>query len=114
LINRLINCTGPNSDPNKTHDPLVENLIASRQARATSIGIGLDVDERNRVRDNDGTAQPSLFAMGALTRGRWWEITAIPEISQQAVDLTGHVLGQLSILDAAGRITSSTDFHSVP
>jgi uncharacterized NAD(P)/FAD-binding protein YdhS len=103
IVQRVINCTGPNSDPGKSHDPLIENLIASRQARATAVGVGLDVDARNRVLDADGVVQPSLFAMGALTRGRWWEITAIPEISRQVDELTGHIMAQLSLLDAAHR-----------
>jgi uncharacterized NAD(P)/FAD-binding protein YdhS len=105
LVNRIINCTGPNSDPGKTNDPLIENIIASRQARGTPVGIGLDVDERNRVRHAHGMVQPSLFAMGPLTRGRWWEITAIPEISVQAANMAGHIMEQLGLLDAATRAT---------
>jgi uncharacterized NAD(P)/FAD-binding protein YdhS len=108
-INRIINCTGPNSDPGKTHDRLIENIIASRQARSTSVDVGLDVDEKNRVRDTEGMVQPSLFAMGALTRGRWWEITAIPEISVQAVSMAGHIMEQLGLLDAAARVSGPQD-----
>lgn len=103
-VHRIINCTGPNTDPGKTHDPFIENIIASRQARSSSVGIGLDVDEKNRVRDAEGIVQPSLFAMGALTRGRWWEISAIPEISGQAVSIAGHIREQLGLLDAATRV----------
>jgi len=29
----------------------------------------------------------TLFAMGALTRGRWWESTAILEIASQAAQI---------------------------
>jgi uncharacterized NAD(P)/FAD-binding protein YdhS len=103
-IGHVINCTGPNANPDKTHDRLIENLIASRLARAGEAGIGLDVDGRNRVRDKTGTAQPSLLAMAALTRGHWWEITAIPEIAQQAQVMSGAIMEYLGILNAAARI----------
>ena len=101
-VDRVINCTGPAL--HKGHDALMENLIASRQARIGPAGLGLDVDDRNRVTDGDGLAQPSLFALGALTRGRWWEITAIPEISRQAMDIVGHIRAQFSLMDAANRL----------
>lgn len=103
-VGHVINCTGPNANPDRTHDRLIENLIASRLARAGEAGIGLDVDSRNRVLDKTGTAQPSLLAMAALTRGHWWEITAIPEIAQQAQGMSGAIMEYLGILNAASRI----------
>jgi uncharacterized NAD(P)/FAD-binding protein YdhS len=84
LVNYLVNCSGPNSDPAKTHDPLIENLVASRLVRTSPAGAGLDVDENDRVVNQNGSTHRTLFAMGALTKGRWWEITAIPEISRKA------------------------------
>jgi len=103
-VGRVINCTGPNSDPEKTHDRLIENLVASRLARGAEASIGLDVDGKNRVRDAAGIAQPSLLAMGALTRGHWWEITAIPEIARQAQVMSGAIMEYLGILNAASRV----------
>jgi uncharacterized NAD(P)/FAD-binding protein YdhS len=103
-IGHVINCTGPNANPEKTRDRLIENLVASRLARGTEAGIGLDVDGRNRVLDKGGTAQPSLLAMGALTRGHWWEITAVPEIARQAQVMSGAIMEYLGILNAAARI----------
>jgi uncharacterized NAD(P)/FAD-binding protein YdhS len=103
-VDHVINCTGPNANPEKTHDRLIENLVASRLARGTDAGVGLDVDARNRVLDKSGVAQPSLLAMGALTRGHWWEITAIPEIARQAQVMSGAIMEYLGILNAAARI----------
>ena len=98
---RIINCTGPNSDPEKTNDPFIENLIASRYARASSSGIGLDVDARDRLIARNGEVHHSFFAMGSLTRGKWWEITAIPEIAHQAQRLAQTLAEQLEILKSA-------------
>jgi uncharacterized NAD(P)/FAD-binding protein YdhS len=103
-VGHVINCTGPNPNPEKTHDHLIENLVASRLARGADAGVGLDVDARNRVLDKSGIAQPSLLAMGALTRGQWWEITAIPEIAHQAQVMSGAIMEYLGILNAASRV----------
>jgi uncharacterized NAD(P)/FAD-binding protein YdhS len=103
-VDRLINCTGPNSDPQKNLDPLMQKILAAGFARAGDYRLGLDVDEANRVRGADGAVQPDLFAMGALTRDRWWEITAIPEISRQAVEVASRIREHLSILDAEARV----------
>ena len=103
-VDRLINCTGPNTDPQKNLDPLMQKILAGGVARAGEFRLGLDVDEANRVRDADGVAHPDLFAMGALTRDRWWEITAIPEIARQAVEVASRIRAQLSLLDAEDRV----------
>ena len=107
-VDHVINCTGPNTDPEKAGDRLVENLIASRLARATEPAIGLDVDGKNRVLDARGIIQPSLLAMGALTRSRWWEITAVPEIARQAQIMSGAIMEYLGILNAAAWVNRRT------
>ena len=103
-VDRLINCTGPNSDPQKNLDPLMQKILASGLARAGEYRLGLDVDEANRVKGADGAAHPGLFAMGALTRDLWWEITAIPEIARQAVEIASRIRGHLSLRDAEDRV----------
>ncbi len=108
-VDRIINCSGPNSDPEKTHDRLTENIIASRYARASAAGVGLDVDEACRVINREGEAQRSLFAIGAPTRGRWWEITAMPEIAQQARRLAATMIEQLDILGKAEATRPAAD-----
>ncbi|HUO01771.1 MAG TPA: FAD/NAD(P)-binding protein [Rhizomicrobium sp.] len=102
-VDRVINCTGPNSDPRKGNFPLAANLIAAGHAQSGIANLGLNIDDKCRVTDGRGRPQPDLFAMGALTRGRWWEITAIPEISRQATDIAGHLRAQLGVLDAEKR-----------
>ena len=92
-VDRIINCMGPNMDPAKTHNPLIENIVASLQARTSASGVGLDVTDDNRVIGHDGMAHASMFAMGSLTRGQLWEITAMPEIVSQAQRIAQSVAG---------------------
>lgn len=98
VVDRIVNCTGPNSDPQKSLDPLMRNILAAGYARAGKLRLGLDVDDTNRVKDLNGNSQAGLFAMGALTRDSWWEITAIPEISRQADEIAY----QLKVLVSVG------------
>jgi uncharacterized NAD(P)/FAD-binding protein YdhS len=105
-VGKLINCTGPNADPAKSHDRLIENIITSRIARPARVPVGLDVDDKNRVRDIHGQPHLSLFALGTLTRPQWWEITAIPEISRQAYAVAGYAREQLGVQDSAARVNA--------
>ena len=39
----------------------------------------------------DGKPQENLYAMGPVARGRLWEVTAVPEIRQQAAALSRRI-----------------------
>ena len=88
----VVNCTGPEAHPGRTSNPLLQGLIGDNVARADSLGLGLAVDSESRVISANGSAHPSLFAVGALTRGTRWEITAIPEMREQANSVVRKVL----------------------
>ncbi|HEU4623537.1 MAG TPA: FAD/NAD(P)-binding protein [Steroidobacteraceae bacterium] len=83
-VARLINCTGPEADPSRANNPLLQGLIGDRIARPDALGLGLAVDAESRVVSMTGAAHTSLYAVGALTRGTRWEVTAIPELREQA------------------------------
>jgi uncharacterized NAD(P)/FAD-binding protein YdhS len=46
-------------------------------------GLGIEVTQHNEVVGADGRLQSNLFAVGPLTRGRWFEIDAVPDIRAQ-------------------------------
>jgi uncharacterized NAD(P)/FAD-binding protein YdhS len=74
------NCTGPLHAISRTKDPLLRSLLDARQVRPDHIGIGLEVDERSRASEH-------LWALGPLTKGRYWEIIAVPNIREQAAEV---------------------------
>ena len=55
-----------------------------------ALGVGLEVDERSRVA---GAAR--AWAMGPLTKGRYWEIVAVPDISGQAAAVAEDIAMEL-------------------
>jgi uncharacterized NAD(P)/FAD-binding protein YdhS len=91
-VARVVNCTGPEQHPARSANPLLQGLIGDNIARADALGLGLAVDSESRVISPNGSAHPSLFAVGALTRGTRWEITAIPEMREQAGAVIRRVL----------------------
>ena len=91
-VARIVNCTGPDQHPSRSANPLLQGLLGDNLARADSLGLGLAVDSESRVISPNGSAHSSLFAVGSLTRGTRWEITAIPEMREQAGAVVRKVL----------------------
>ncbi len=82
------NCTGPLGEMARTTDPLLRQLLADEQVRPDHLGIGLAVDERNR-------AGEGIWAVGPLTKGRYWEIVAVPDIRGQVADVADELAREL-------------------
>jgi uncharacterized NAD(P)/FAD-binding protein YdhS len=58
--------------------------------RPDAHGIGLDIDEGSRA-----IGAERLWALGPLTKGRYWEIVAVPDIRVQAADVAEDIVGVL-------------------
>ncbi len=86
-VKRLINCTGPQGDPYRSRNPALLDLLAQGLASPDPLGLGLRVDESSAAIGADGRVTPGLYALGALTQGRFYEITGAPEIRAQAESL---------------------------
>lgn len=74
--NRIVNCTGPDQDLSRSANPLVRDLLAQGEA-LDEVRLGFQVDTAGEV-------GRGLYAVGSLTRGSFFEITAVPEIRDQA------------------------------
>jgi uncharacterized NAD(P)/FAD-binding protein YdhS len=82
------NCTGPLHSIERTRDPLLRTLLDSGQARPDQLGMGLDVDAESRAGER-------LWALGPLTKGRYWEIIAVPDIREQAAEVAEDIAREL-------------------
>jgi uncharacterized NAD(P)/FAD-binding protein YdhS len=97
--NRVINCTGSESDCRRIDESFIVSLFVQGFARPDPLFLGLDVDEQGGLRDSKGTASHSLYAIGPTRKGCLWETTTVPEIRVQAAKLAQHladVLGHSS------------------
>ena len=84
------NCTGPLHSISHTRDPLLRSLFDARQIRQDHLGIGVDVDERSRA-----AGAERVWALGPLTKGRYWEIIAVPDIREQAAAVAEDIAREL-------------------
>lgn len=82
-VDWVINCTGMER-AGIGHSRLLETMRDDGVLLLDSFGLGVEVDEQSRLLRKDGESWPGLFAAGALTAGRFWEITAVPDIRVQA------------------------------
>jgi uncharacterized NAD(P)/FAD-binding protein YdhS len=87
----VVNCTGPEGDIGRIDDPLIRSLLESGRAQADRLGLGLDVDSGSLVAGSG--ASPTLYALGPLTKGAFWEMVAVPDIRGQAAGVAKAIAG---------------------
>ena len=85
-VAQVVNCTGPRGELDGSEDSLIGGLMASGLVRPDACRLGVDVDARSRMIGASGHPTESLFAVGPLTRGQFYEITSVPDIRLQAAD----------------------------
>ncbi len=91
-IGRVINCSGPLSDIMRISTSLIQALLREGDARPDPLGLGLDVTGNGAAIDRAGRISNRLFAVGPITRGTFWESTAVPDIRTQCEALASHIL----------------------
>lgn len=90
-VARVLNCTGPASDFEVIEDPLFAALRRAGLIQADALRLGLETRGSALV-DAQGQASDWLFALGALTRPAYWEVTAVPEIRAQVDTLAPRLM----------------------
>jgi uncharacterized NAD(P)/FAD-binding protein YdhS len=84
------NSTGPLHAMARTRDPMLRQMLDDGLIRPDALGVGLEVDERSRT-----AGSTRAWAMGPLTKGRYWEIIAVPDISGQAAAVADDIAMEL-------------------
>lgn len=83
LAQRIINCTGPLGDLNRSAEPLLRRLAERGCIRPDPAHLGIEVDNQAQTINADGEPNHNLYALGPMTRGAFWEIVAVPDIRTQ-------------------------------
>jgi uncharacterized NAD(P)/FAD-binding protein YdhS len=109
-VARVVNCSGPATDYRSVADPLVRSLLLDGLGRPDPSRLGLDVSATCALRGRAGTESRRLFAVGPVTRGAFWEMTAVPDIRRQCEHLARHLarLATLQSRSAAQRLLAHT------
>ncbi len=96
VVGRVVNCTGARLDLDNLAHPLLRSLKVAGLLRADPLGLGLDVSAEGRVIGAAGAAAHPIYAVGPLTRGALWEITAVPDIRAQVAELARVLAEQMA------------------
>jgi uncharacterized NAD(P)/FAD-binding protein YdhS len=88
MVAYAFNCTGPLHSMVRTKDLLLRSLLDRGEVKPDQLGIGLEVDGTCRAGEH-------LWAMGPLTKGRYWEIIAVPDIRDQAATVADDIQREL-------------------
>lgn len=91
-VDYVVNCSGPSSDYGAIEQKLVRSLFDRGAVRPDPLCLGLDVGPDLRLIDSKGQPHSRLYGMGPVTKGRFWECTAVPEIRRQAEELAERLI----------------------
>lgn len=82
-VARVVNCSGPGCDYGRIQHPLVRSLLDAGTVRPDPLKLGLDVTSGCALKNRKGAISGKLFAVGPVTKGAFWEMTAVPDIRRQ-------------------------------
>jgi uncharacterized NAD(P)/FAD-binding protein YdhS len=100
LVNRVINCTGPDHLVLHSPDPLVKSLLANGLIRPDAHSLGIEVAAHGQVLSASAAPVDGLYYIGPWLRARDWEATAVPELRAHAARLAQVLSGEALALSA--------------
>lgn len=95
-VARVYDCGGVSVDVRASANSILRQLIREGTARPDALSIGLDVDERCALIAADGKVSRRVRVVGPLTRGRFFEIEAVPDIRVQCARIATSLLASAS------------------
>lgn len=96
----IIDCTGHRPD---LEDPVLQSMIGYGLAIPDTLNFGVVVSQSGQVLNHQDKAVPGLFALGPLGGGSLLEITASPEIAQQAWTAAGEIANEIAAVPGPAR-----------
>jgi uncharacterized NAD(P)/FAD-binding protein YdhS len=84
VVDRIINCTGPQSKLDTVDSLLLQNLQKRGLVQSHPLGAGIACTSDGEVMDKSGHAQQHLLAIGPMLKAQLLESVAVPELKVQA------------------------------
>jgi len=90
-VARVVNCAGPGADYDRIQEALIRDLLRDGVVRPDPLRLGLDVTGNCALLNRQGAISRRLFAVGPVTKGTFWEMTAVPDIRRQTESLAEYL-----------------------
>jgi uncharacterized NAD(P)/FAD-binding protein YdhS len=87
VYQKVINCTGPESNYRKVKLPVLANLVEQGMVVNDPIGLGILCTDKGNILDRNNEPVTGLWCMGPMRKAVLWETTAIRELRLQAKEL---------------------------
>jgi uncharacterized NAD(P)/FAD-binding protein YdhS len=91
LVDRVVNCTGPNYNVRRSRDPLMCSLLEQGLAVSDPHDLGIRTGSYGALVDAQGRAATNLFYVGPMLRADHWEATAAQELRGHAERLASYL-----------------------
>jgi uncharacterized NAD(P)/FAD-binding protein YdhS len=91
LVDRVVNCTGPDYNVRRSPDPLMRSLLAQGLAVSDPHNLGIRTGSYGALIDAQGRASTNLFYVGPMLRADHWEATAAQELRGHAERLASYL-----------------------
>jgi len=114
VVDRVINCTGPDYDVRRSSERLVRSLLAQGIASADPLGIGLATAARGALVGRDGRSASDVFYLGPMLRAAHWETTAVAELREYAAQLAQHLIDNPRARPLVALVSRHAQVHAAP
>src|SRR5262249_2361446 len=91
VVDRVVNCTGPDYNIRRSRDPLTCSLLAQGLAAPDPNNLGIRTGSYGALIDSHGRAATNLFYVGPMLRADHWEATAAHELRGHAEQLASYL-----------------------
>lgn len=84
VFQKIVNCTGPESDYRKVKFPIIISLMEQGFVCADELGLGIKCTVDGKIIDKNSNEVEGLWCIGPMRKSALWETTALKEIREQA------------------------------
>jgi uncharacterized NAD(P)/FAD-binding protein YdhS len=91
MVDRVVNCTGPDYNVSRSRDPLMRSLLEQGFAVSDPHNLGIRTGSYGALVDAQGRAATNLFYVGPMLRADHWEATAAQELRGHAERLASYL-----------------------
>jgi uncharacterized NAD(P)/FAD-binding protein YdhS len=112
-VTRIINCTGPQVNVQKSTNPLIKCLVQKGMIQSDLYRLGIVTTSEYEVVNAYDQVLTGMFTLGGNLRGMLWETTAVPELKKQCHDVASIILSKIEQTNFTKKEEKSFEYVTV-